>query len=63
LELLQTTQSPRSVTAPSRPSASTGSKVSKYSYSNVATQVQCPLCTGSHRLFKCDRFVRLQPEQ
>jgi hypothetical protein len=63
LELLQTTQSPRSVTAPSRPSASTGHKVSKHSYSNVATQVQCPLCNGSHRLFKCDRFIKMQPKQ
>jgi hypothetical protein len=61
LELLQTTQSPSSVTAPSRPSASTGSKVSKHSYFNVAAQVQCPLCNGSHRLFKCDKFLKLQP--
>jgi hypothetical protein len=62
LELLQTTQSPRSVTAPSRPSAST-EHVSRQSYSNVATQVKCPLCNGPHRLFKCDKFLKLQPEQ
>jgi hypothetical protein len=46
LELLQTTQSPRSVTAPLRSSASTRHKVRRHSYSNVATQVQCPLCNG-----------------
>jgi hypothetical protein len=59
LELLQTTQTPRSVTAPSRPSVSTGHKVSKHSYSNVATQVHYPLCNGSHRLFKCDKFIKM----
>jgi hypothetical protein len=63
LELLQTTQSPRSVTVPSRSSASTGHKVSRHTYSNVATQVQCTLCNGSQRLFKCDKFLKLQPEQ
>jgi hypothetical protein len=62
LELLQTTQSQRSVTAPPRPSASTGHKVSRHPYSNAATQVQCPLCNGPHRLFKCDKFLKLQPE-
>jgi diphosphomevalonate decarboxylase len=63
LELLQTTQSPRSVTAPSRPSASTGHKVSKHSYSIVATRVQCTLCNESHRLFKCDKFIKMQRKQ
>jgi len=34
-------------------------KVSR-SYSNVATQLQCPLCSRSHRLFKCNEFNKLQ---
>jgi hypothetical protein len=29
----------------------------------VATQVHCPLCNGSHRLFRCDKFLKLQPRQ
>jgi len=49
-------------TTPSRSSPST-SKDSKPSYSNVATQLQCPLCNGSHRLFKCDRFNKLTTRQ
>ena len=26
-------------------------------------QTQCTLCNGSHRLFKCDKFLKLQPQQ
>jgi len=63
LELLQNTQSLKIVTANPRSTQSTASKVSKPSYSNVATQIQCTLCNGSHRLFKCDRFLKLQPRQ
>jgi len=63
LELLQTTQSLKTGTATPRSSHSTGSKVSKPSYSNVATQLQCSLCNGSHRLFKCDRFLKMQVKQ
>ena len=63
LELLQTTQSLRATTATPRSTQSASNKVSKPSYSNVATQLKCPLCNGSHRLFKCDKFIELQPEQ
>jgi len=62
LELIQSTQSMKVTTAPSRFSPST-SKVSKPSYSNVVTQLQCSLCNGSHRLFKCDKFNKLHPRQ
>jgi len=62
LELIHRTQSMKVTSAPSRSSPST-SKVSKPPYSNVATQLQCPLCNGSHRLFKCDKFNKLTPRQ
>jgi len=62
LELIQSTQSMKVTSAPSRSSPST-SKVSKPYYSNVATQLQCPLCNGSHMLFKCDKFIKLTPRQ
>jgi len=62
LELLQNTQSTKTVTGSPRQSAY-GGKVSKPSYSNVVTQTQCTLCNGSHRLFKCDKFLKLQPQQ
>jgi hypothetical protein len=61
LELLQNTQSVKASTAPPRTSQPFSSTVSKPAYSNVVTQVQCPLYNGSHRLFKCDRFVKLHP--
>jgi len=57
LELLQTTQSLKVVPVISRLSQSTGNKVSK-SYSYIATQLQCSLCNGSHRLFKCDKLYQ-----
>ena len=60
LKLFLTTQSLKTVIAPSRLSQSAGSKISKPSYSNVATQLQCPFCHGSHRLFKCDKFIKLK---
>jgi len=62
LELLQNTQSMKTVTASPRQSTY-GGKVSKPSYSNVVIQTQCTLCNGSHRLFKCDKFLKLQPQQ
>jgi len=62
LELIQSTQSMKVTTAPSRSSPST-SKASKHSYSNVANQLQCPLCNGSHRLFKCNKFNQLTSRQ
>ena len=46
-----------------RTSQGSGHKVSKPSYSNVATQLHCPLCNESHRLFKCEAFIKLQPKQ
>ena len=63
LELLQITQSLKIGPAIPRSSHWTGSKVSKPSYSNVATKLQCPLCNGSHRLFKCEKFLKLQGKQ
>jgi len=63
LELLQTTQSTKAGTTNSRQSQSAGTKVSRPSYSNVATQLQCSLCNGSHKLFKCDKFLNLQARQ
>jgi len=63
LELLQTTQSLKIIPATSRPSHSTGSKVSKPSYSNVATQLHSSLCNGSHRRFKCVKFLKMQAKQ
>jgi len=63
LELLQNTQSVKTVTASPRQPLTYGGKVSKTLYSNVATQIQCTMCNGSHRLFKCDTFVKLQPRQ
>ena len=50
LELLQTTQSLKS-TAVTPLSQATGVKVSKPMYTNGATQLQCPVCNASHRLF------------
>ena len=62
LELLQTIQSLKVVPNTSCSSHSTGNKVSK-SYFNVATQLQCSLCNGSHRLFKCDKLLKMQAKQ
>ena len=47
LERLHITQSLKTVPATSRSSHTMGSKVSKPSYSNVATQLQCFLCNES----------------
>jgi len=63
LELLQTTQSLKSSAITPRSSQSAGAKVSKPTYNNVATQLQCPVCYASHILFKCDRFIKMQPKQ
>ena len=62
LELLQTTESLKVVPIISRSSQSTGNRVSK-SYSNVATQLQCSFCNGSHKLFKYDKFLKMQTKQ
>jgi len=61
-ELHQTTQSLKVVPNISRSSQSTGNKVIK-SCSNVATQLMCSLCNGSHKLFKCDKFLKMQAKQ
>jgi len=61
-ELLQTTQSLKVVPNILRSLQSIGNKVSK-SYSNVATQLQCSLCNGSRRLFKCDKILKMQAKQ
>jgi hypothetical protein len=63
LEVLQTTQSLKSTAIAPRSSQSTGDKVSKPTYTNVAKQFQCPVCNASHRLFKCDRFIKMQTKQ
>ena len=63
LELFQTIQSLKSSTITPRSSQSTGCKVSKPTYTNVATQLQCPVCNASHRLFRCDRLIKMQPKQ
>jgi len=63
LELLQNTQSVKTVTASPRQPLTYRGKVSKPSYSNVVTQTQCTLCNGLHRSFKCDKFLKLQPQQ
>ena len=57
LKLLQNTQSLSIATANPRSTRSVRGKVSKPSYSNVATQIQCTMCNGSQRLFQCDIFV------
>ena len=63
VELLQTTQSLKTGTASPCSPHSAGTKVRKLSYSNVATQLHCLLCNGSHRLFHCDKFIKLQAKQ
>ena len=63
LELLQLTQTLKMSTATPRSSHTMGSKVSKPSYTYVATKLQCALCKDSHRLFKCDKFLRMEVKQ
>ena len=50
VELLQNIQSLKTTPTTIHTSQSTGHKVTKFSYSNVATQLHCPLCNGSHIL-------------
>ena len=63
LELLQTTQSLKVVPATSRLSHTMRSKVNKPSYANVATQLQCSLFNKSHRLFKYEKYLRMEVKQ
>jgi len=58
----QTTQTLKVVPNISRSSQLTGNKVTK-SYSNIAKQLKCSFCNGSHRLFKCDKFLKIQAKQ
>jgi hypothetical protein len=63
LELMQNTQSMNITTASPRTHQSAGSKVSKHSYCNIVSPSQCTLCNDSHKLFKYDKFLKLQPRQ
>ena len=62
LELLHTTQSLKTAPVISCSLERNGNKVSK-PYSNIAKQLQFPLCSGSHRLFKYDKFLKMQTKQ
>jgi hypothetical protein len=61
MELLQANQ----VTGTTSPRIAqhTGVKVSQSSRCNLTTQLQCPSCKGPHRLFHCNKFLQLQPQQ
>jgi hypothetical protein len=62
LELLQTLQ--LTDTRPSRGSTpSTGNKVSRTSHTHVAIHEKCSLCHDAHKIFKCDRFLKINPRQ
>jgi hypothetical protein len=63
LELIQNTQSSSTATVSPRAQQSAKAKVSKFSYCNVVTPTQCTLCNESRRLFKCDKFLNIQPRQ
>jgi hypothetical protein len=63
LELLQTLQTVKTTFTSHGSTHPTGNKVSKISNTYVATQVQCSLCNDSHRLFKCDKFLKMNPKQ
>jgi len=60
-ELLQANHSSSTTTSQQSPQAR--AKVSQSSRCNLATQVQCPLCKGIHRLFECSKFTRMPPWQ
>ena len=61
VELLQTTQSMKASTTTPCSSRPAGGKVSNLVYCNVATQLLWLLCSGSHRLFHCDKFLNWKP--
>ena len=63
LELLQLTQTLKMSTSTPRSSHPMGNKVSKPTYTHVATKLQCALCKDSHRLFKCDKFHKMEVKQ
>ena len=60
LELLQLTQTLNTSASTPRSSHPVGIKVSKTSYTHVATKLQCALC---HRLFKYDKFLKMEVKQ
>ena len=62
IELLQTTQSLKVFPNISRSSQITGNKVSK-SCSNVESQLECSWFNGSHRMFKCDKIIKMKAMQ
>lgn len=62
LELLQTNQS-SSITTPSRHIQPTGNKFSHSPRCNLTTQSQCPLCKGPHRLFACNKFIKMNSRE
>jgi len=61
LELLQVNQSATTTTF--QQSSTSRVKVSHLSRCNVASQEQCPLCKGTHRLYQCSNFIRMSPLQ
>jgi len=63
LQRIHITQAQKMAPVTSRSSHPTGSKVSKPSYSNVATQLRCTLWKESNRLFRCDKFLDMQFQQ
>jgi hypothetical protein len=63
LELIQKLQAVKTISTPHGSTHPTGNKVSKISHTYAATQVQCSLCNNSHGLFKCDKFLEMQPRQ
>jgi hypothetical protein len=63
LDLIQSNQLVKALPALPKPSQPSERKVSRNTYENVATQLQCSLCNESHRWFKCDKFLRMQPRQ
>jgi len=59
LELLHTTPSPKVFPTISCSTQSTANNVCQ-PYSNAATQLKCSFCNGSHRMFKCDKYLKMQ---
>jgi hypothetical protein len=62
-ELLQNVQASKTLVATPVSPQSSGTKVSKPIHCNVVTLLQCTLCNGPQRLFKCENFLNLQPQQ
>jgi len=63
LQRIHITQAQKMAPVTSLSSHPTGSKVSKHSYTNVATQVRCSLWKESNRFFRCDKFLDMQVQQ